>query len=99
MDQVERVAGLVTDVAGADLIGTCLHGSAVLGGLRPASDVGILAVTRRSLGAGQRRALVAGLAVEITMARAGDHPLTGPRPARVGAHVDEVLGRISSITG
>ncbi|MEV0720119.1 aminoglycoside adenylyltransferase domain-containing protein [Asanoa sp. NPDC050611] len=46
---------------GADLVGTYLHGSAVLGGLRPASDVDVLAVTRRSLGADQRRALVAGL--------------------------------------
>ncbi|GAA4154971.1 aminoglycoside adenylyltransferase family protein [Phytohabitans flavus] len=141
MDQVERVVGLVTEVIEADLLGAYMHGSSVLGGLRPASDVDILAVTRRPLSEGQRRALVAGLlpisgapvgawpaeltvvvqaavrpwryppigdflygewlradyqagvvpapapmpglALEIAVALAGDHPLAGPRPAHV----------------
>jgi predicted nucleotidyltransferase len=141
MDQVEQVVRLIAEVVGADLIGAYLHGSAVLGGLRPASDVDILAVTRRSVSEGQRRALVAGilpisgvavgarpveltvvvqagvrpwryppigdflygewlradyqagvvpapepmpgLALEIALVLAGDHPLAGPRPAQV----------------
>jgi len=141
MSQVEQVVRLIADVVGEDLIGAYLHGSAVLGGLRPASDVDLLAVTRRSLDEGQRRALVAGLlpisgvavaarpveltvvvqadvrpwrypptgdfrygewlradyqagvvpaaepmpglAVEIAVALAADHPLAGPPPARV----------------
>jgi predicted nucleotidyltransferase len=58
VEHIPKVVGLVTDVIGADLVGAYLHGSSVLGGLRPASDVDILAVTRRSLREGQRRALV-----------------------------------------
>lgn len=139
MEHIAKVVRLVADVIGADLVGAYLHGSSVLGGLRPASDVDILAVTRRSLTEDQRRALVAGimpmsgsavgarpveltvvvqsqvrpwryppigdflygewlradyqagvvpapgpmpgLALEIAVALAGDHPLVGPRPA------------------
>jgi predicted nucleotidyltransferase len=149
MDQVEQVVRLISEVVGTDLLGAYLYGSAVLGGLRPASDVDILAVTRRSLGVGQRRALVAGilpisgvavgarpleltvvvqadvrpwryppigdflygewlradyqagvvpapglmpgLALEIAVALTGDHPLAGPRPARI---LDPVPGEL-----
>jgi streptomycin 3"-adenylyltransferase len=42
---------------GPELLGMYLHGSAVLGGLAPASDLDVLAVTRRSLDEQQRRAL------------------------------------------
>jgi predicted nucleotidyltransferase len=59
VDQLEQVVQLTSDVIGGDLIGAYLHGSSVLVGLRPASDVDILAVTRRSLDHGQRRALIA----------------------------------------
>jgi streptomycin 3"-adenylyltransferase len=61
MDQLEQTVGLVRDVLGPELLGTYLHGSAVLGGLVPASDLDILAVTRRSLDERKRRALLAGL--------------------------------------
>ncbi|MFB6892152.1 aminoglycoside adenylyltransferase family protein [Kitasatospora sp. NPDC056327] len=60
-DQLARTVALVRGVVGPGLLGTYLHGSAVLGGLAPASDLDVLAVTRRSLDAGQRRALVDGL--------------------------------------
>ncbi|WP_020417974.1 aminoglycoside adenylyltransferase family protein [Amycolatopsis sp. ATCC 39116] len=60
-DQLERAVRLVRDVAGPELLGVYLHGSAVLGGLRPASDLDVLAVTRRSLDQRQRRALLDGL--------------------------------------
>ncbi|MCD7441339.1 DUF4111 domain-containing protein [Streptomyces lincolnensis] len=39
-------------------LGVYLHGSAVLGGLRPYSDVDVLVVVRRSLGGDERRALL-----------------------------------------
>lgn len=60
-DQVREVVRLAADVLGADFVGIYLHGSSVLGGLKPASDVDILAVSLRSLDDRQRRALVAGL--------------------------------------
>lgn len=61
MDQLEQTVGLVRDIVGPELLGTYLHGSAVLGGLAPASDLDVLAVTRRSLDDWERRALVEGL--------------------------------------
>ncbi|CAM5295373.1 hypothetical protein SCALM49S_07724 [Streptomyces californicus] len=60
-EQLDRATGLLRDVLGPDLLGACLHGSAVLGGLRPASDLDILAIPRRSLDTDRRRALLAGL--------------------------------------
>ncbi|AKN72758.1 nucleotidyltransferase [Streptomyces sp. PBH53] len=139
--QVQEVVGLVGCVLGRDVIGTYLHGSSVLGGLRPASDVDVLVVSRRRMDEQERRTLLGGLlrisgsrnearpveltvvvqsevrpwrypptgdflygewlraeyeagavpqpesmpdlALLITMALAGDHPLTGPRPALV----------------
>ncbi|MFF8717612.1 aminoglycoside adenylyltransferase family protein [Streptomyces sp. NPDC015184] len=61
MDQLGQTVGLVRDVVGPELLGTYLHGSAVLGGLAPASDLDILAVTRRRLDEAKRQALVEGL--------------------------------------
>lgn len=74
MDQLAQTAGLVSDVLGPDLLGTYLHGSAVLGGLAPASDLDVLAVTRRSLDDRQRRALLAGL-LEISGLTAAVRPV------------------------
>ena len=45
--QLDRVISLVDDVLGGDLVGAYLHGSAVLGGLRPPSDLDVLAVVKR----------------------------------------------------
>lgn len=61
MHQVEEVAGLVGRVLGPEAIGTYLHGSGVLGGLKPASDVDVLVVSRRSMNDRERRALLDGL--------------------------------------
>ncbi|MEV7192420.1 aminoglycoside adenylyltransferase family protein [Streptomyces sp. NPDC093510] len=62
MTQTDDVVRLVRDVLGAhDVVGIYLHGSAVLGGLRPHSDVDILVVARRRTTAGQRQALTDGL--------------------------------------
>lgn len=61
MQQIEQIVGLVGGVLGQDVVGTYLHGSGVLGGLRPASDVDVLVVSRRRLGEQDRRALLDGL--------------------------------------
>lgn len=52
---------LVGDVLGAEVVGVYLHGSAVLGGLRPASDLDVLVVSRRSMDERERRVLLDGL--------------------------------------
>jgi hypothetical protein len=49
--QVQSILQLVDDVCGDDVLGAYLHGSAVLGGLRPTSDLDILVV----LSAGRAR--------------------------------------------
>ncbi|MFG2946343.1 aminoglycoside adenylyltransferase family protein [Streptomyces adustus] len=160
MNQVQEILGLVGGVLGQDVIGTYLHGSSVLGGLRPASDVDVLVVSRRRTDEQDRRALLGGLlqisgsrngvrpvelivvvqsevrpwrypptcdflygewlradyeagevpqpepmpdlALLITMVLAGDHPLTGPRPAQVldpVPQVDLVRASVAGIPG
>ncbi|MFF4275212.1 aminoglycoside adenylyltransferase family protein [Streptomyces sp. NPDC001536] len=61
MTQVQEIVELVGGVLGRDVLGAYLHGSSVLGGLRPASDVDVLVVSRRSMDAPDRRALLDGL--------------------------------------
>jgi len=46
-EQLDRVVGLVGDVLRDGVLGVYLHGSAVLGGLRPRSDLDLLVVTDR----------------------------------------------------
>ncbi|MFF8104378.1 aminoglycoside adenylyltransferase domain-containing protein [Streptomyces sp. NPDC016640] len=158
MNQVQEIVGLAGGVLGGDLIGAYLHESSVLGGLRPASDVDVLLVSRRPMGERERQALLGGLlgisgsrnkarpveltvvvqsevkpwrhppacdflygewlraeyeagkvprpepmpdlALLITMARTGDYPLAGPRPALVLApvpHSDLVRASVAGI--
>jgi streptomycin 3"-adenylyltransferase len=47
-EQLGRVSGLVRDVLGSEALGAYLLGSAVLGGLRPQSDLDVLVVAARS---------------------------------------------------
>lgn len=61
IDQAERVVTLARDVLGDDVIGAYLHGSAVFGGLRPTSDIDLLAVIRRPTTSGEQRELIDGL--------------------------------------
>ncbi|MEU4969166.1 aminoglycoside adenylyltransferase family protein [Streptomyces smyrnaeus] len=61
MEQLQKIAGLVDGVLGPEAIGTYLHGSWVLGGLRPASDVDVLVVSRRRMNDRERQALLDGL--------------------------------------
>jgi predicted nucleotidyltransferase len=72
-EQVQTILQLVDDVFGGDVLGAYLHGSAVLGGLRPTSDLDILVVLRRRTTATERRALVEGL-LEVSGARARRGP-------------------------
>jgi predicted nucleotidyltransferase len=53
-----EVVGIVREVLGEALVGAYLHGSAVLGGLRPTSDVDVLAVIERPTTPDERRLLV-----------------------------------------
>ena len=73
MTQTESIVRLVRDVLGADVVGAYLHGSSVLGGLRPHSDLDVLVVSRRRTTAKERRALVDGL-LEVS----GVYPRRGP---------------------
>ncbi|GGS18334.1 DUF4111 domain-containing protein [Streptomyces parvus] len=61
MNQLRETVGCAADVLGGCLIGAYLHGSSVLGGLRPASDVDILLVSRKPMDERARRALLDGL--------------------------------------
>ena len=56
--QLDRVLGLLREVFGDDLIGAYLHGSCVLGGMSPTSDLDVLAVVRRGSTDAERRRLV-----------------------------------------
>lgn len=73
MTQTDNIVRLVREVLGTDLLGAYLHGSAVLCGLRPRSDVDVLAVSRRPTTDQQRRALGDGLR-EMSGARARRGP-------------------------
>jgi streptomycin 3"-adenylyltransferase len=65
---------LVSRVLGTDaVLGGYLHGSAVLGGLRPHSDVDVFVVLRRRTSRKERRSLVEGL-MEISGEKARPSP-------------------------
>jgi streptomycin 3"-adenylyltransferase len=61
VEQAARVVSAAEDALGPEVLGAYLFGSAVLGGLRPRSDVDVLAVTRRASTADEKRQLVAAL--------------------------------------
>jgi predicted nucleotidyltransferase len=71
--QADDVVVLVRDVMGDALVGTYLHGSAALGGLRPHSDIDVLVVLRRHTTHEERRQIVARL-LEISGSRARRGP-------------------------
>ena len=60
-EQTERLIDLLRDALGSNLMGIYLYGSAVDGGLKPASDLDLLAVTSRRMTTAQRRRLIDGL--------------------------------------
>ena len=56
--QVGRVLALVRDVLGPEVVGAYLFGSAVLGGLRPDSDLDLLVVSKRPTTRKEKQRLV-----------------------------------------
>ena len=64
---------LVRDVLGHDVLGAYQHGSAVLGGVQPTSDIDILVITGRLATLVEKRQLVEGL-----MAISAPFPPPGP---------------------
>jgi predicted nucleotidyltransferase len=56
--QLDRIVALVRDVLGPNAVGAYLLGSAVVGGLRPRSDVDVLVASRRPLTSAEKRELV-----------------------------------------
>ncbi|MBV2363188.1 aminoglycoside adenylyltransferase family protein [Streptomonospora nanhaiensis] len=81
MDQAQETVAVLRRVLGPALAGAYLHGSAVLEGLGPHSDVDVFAVVHRPTTHRERRALVAGLLpisgaparpVELTVVAAAD---------------------------
>jgi streptomycin 3"-adenylyltransferase len=71
--QTGRVLGLVREIFGPDALGAYEHGSAVLGGMQPTSDVDILVVTGRPATLEEKRRLVDGL-----LAVSARFPPSGP---------------------
>jgi predicted nucleotidyltransferase len=57
-EQLDRVLAVARDVLGPDVVGGYLHGSAVLGGLRPRSDIDVLVVSRRPTTREEKQRLV-----------------------------------------
>jgi len=57
-DQVERVVSLVRQTLSDAVIGIYLHGSSVLGGLKPTSDLDLFVVTNRRTTNAERRELI-----------------------------------------
>lgn len=57
-DQIAAVTEVVRDALGDDVLAAYVYGSAVLGGLRPDSDLDILVVCARSLSADERAVIV-----------------------------------------
>ena len=57
-EQLDRVVALVRDVLGHNAVGAYLFGSAVLGGLKPRSDLDVFAVSKRRLTRAETQRLV-----------------------------------------
>jgi streptomycin 3"-adenylyltransferase len=60
-DQIGLILAALRDVLGDELVGAYLHGSAILGGLRPRSDLDVMVVCRRRTTRNQKRRLLAAL--------------------------------------
>ena len=75
-DRLEAVLRVVRAALASDVVGIYLFGSALLGGLRPFSDLDVLVVVARPIKSAARRELITGLlelrggrAIELTVVR------------------------------
>lgn len=57
-DQLDSLVEGIRAVLGANLVGAYLHGSAVLGGLKPRSDIDVVVVTKAPMTLDERRGLI-----------------------------------------
>jgi predicted nucleotidyltransferase len=71
--QIERLVRGVREILGVELLGAYLHGSAVLGGLRPRSDIDVIVVAKRRTSRAEKRALV-----DLLLSLSGVGGSTGP---------------------
>jgi predicted nucleotidyltransferase len=71
--QVDAAIDLVRGVLGEDAVAAYLYGSAVLGGLKPSSDLDLFVVSRRPTTRADKRALIDGL-----LPISGSHAVSGP---------------------
>ncbi len=94
-EQVDGVVALVRDVLGEDVVGAYLHGSSVLGGLGPRSDIDVLVVSRRPTTRAEKRRLVDGMrALSIPPGR-----LAEGRPLELTSRFTPTSGRGGSRPG
>jgi predicted nucleotidyltransferase len=86
-DLAREVVEIVDDILGDTVVGAYRHGSAVLGGLRPTSDVDVLAVIARPTSIEERRALV-----DRLLGISGRRAYRGPaRPVELTIVVDSEI--------
>jgi YVTN family beta-propeller protein len=108
-EQLQQLVSVVRDALGERVVGAYLHGSALLGGMRPRSDIDVLAVSSRSTTTVEKRrcrrkllvaagAIVLMLAVAATVLRfarsGGDVGLAGVASNSVGV-IDPRTNRIA----
>lgn len=74
-EQIRSTLALLQRILGDGLLGAYLHGSAVRGGLRPQSDIDLLAVVDAALTASRRKALLMDL-----LRLSGRHPAAAGAP-------------------
>jgi predicted nucleotidyltransferase len=84
--QVKRLVEGLQDVLREDLLGVYLHGSAVLGGLRPRSDIDVIAVSTRRTSLDERRRLV-----ELLLALSVRGSIGPPRPIELDVLVQSEI--------
>ncbi|MFP8885728.1 aminoglycoside adenylyltransferase family protein [Streptomyces mangrovi] len=72
MSQLQEAVELVDGVLGPTAVGVYLHGSSVLAGLRPASDIDLLVLSRRTMDERERQTLLEGLLEISASADAAD---------------------------
>lgn len=86
-EQIERLVDGVHDVLKQDLVGAYLHGSGVLGGLRPHSDIDVIAVATRRTTPDEKRRLV-----DLLLAASGTDDSAGtPRPIELDVVVESAI--------
>jgi predicted nucleotidyltransferase len=71
--QIDAVIELVRAILGDDAVGAYLYGSAVMGGLKPTSDLDVFVVTRQPTTPDDKRALI-----DRLMPISGAHATAGP---------------------